>query len=122
MENIYTEDHFLHIFINDFRQNGKFTEKIAIHHAELIREKILPTNNLYLFHIYRLVVYIFTTVQFLVESIREKILFRQKDFLWRFQSNKKFKKIRKDKGKYRAAGDLDRQKTERTHRKLFRCL
>ena len=32
-----------------------------------------------------------------------------------------FKKIRKDKDKARAAGDSDRQKTERKTHKYFRC-
>ena len=36
-------------------------------------------------------------------------------------SEKYFKRIRKDKEKFRTSGDQDKQRTERTPHKCFRC-
>ena len=54
--------------------------------------------------------------QVLAETMREKILFRKYFFCGgnNHSTEKCFKKIRKDKGKARAAGDSDKQGTERT--------
>ena len=64
-----------------------------------------------------------TEVQFLVETIREKILLRPNKIFVEVLTilHRKFKRIGKYKVKYRAAGDLDRQQTERTPCKYFRC-
>ena len=37
--NNYTEDHLMHMFLDNFRQGGKYTSQIASHQAELIREE-----------------------------------------------------------------------------------
>ena len=36
--NSYTKYHLMHIFLDNFRQGGKYTAKIESHQAELIRE------------------------------------------------------------------------------------
>ena len=54
--NIYSEDHLMHILLDNFYQGGKYTAQIAIHHADLIREEIFSDQNIYLFHLYRLII------------------------------------------------------------------
>ena len=39
VENSYTEDHLMHIFLSNFHQGGKYTSYIASHQAELIKEE-----------------------------------------------------------------------------------
>ena len=56
VEKFFTEDHLLHIFLDNFPPGVKLTAQIASHKAELIREKILLSKNIYLFQIYRLVI------------------------------------------------------------------
>ena len=36
--NIYSEDHLMHIFLDNFHQFKKYTAQIAIHQAESIKE------------------------------------------------------------------------------------
>ena len=36
--NNYSEDHFMHIFMGNFRQSGKYSDQMASHQAELRRE------------------------------------------------------------------------------------
>ena len=36
--NSYSEDHFMHIFLDKFRQGEKYTAQISIHHAKLRRK------------------------------------------------------------------------------------
>ena len=64
-----------------------------------------------------------TSVQVLVEIIREQILFRKCTFCGgtNHSGEKYSKNIRKDKEKDHAAGDSDRQRTERKYCKCFRC-
>ena len=59
----------------------------------------------------------------MLETMRDQTLFRSNSLFVEVptQQKKKIKKIRKDKEKYRAAGDLDRQRTERPDRKFFGC-
>ena len=47
----------MHIFMDNFRQGGKYTAQIASYQAELIRKgKVLMTKNIYLLHLYRLII------------------------------------------------------------------
>ena len=41
--NSYTEDHLMHIFLDNFHQGGTFTAHIASNQAELRREEKLRT-------------------------------------------------------------------------------
>ena len=62
-------------------------------------------------------------VQVVVEVMREKILSRQSEFCGgaNHSAEKCFKRIRKDGGKSRAAGDSEKQHTESNPHKCFRC-
>ena len=55
VRNRYTEDKMMHILLDDFRQGGKYTAQIAIQQAYLRREVTFTDQNLYLFHLYRLI-------------------------------------------------------------------
>ena len=46
--NIYFEDQFMHIFLDNFHQGGKYTAQIASHQSKLRREEIF-TNQKYLY-------------------------------------------------------------------------
>ena len=37
--NIYSEDHLMHTFLDNFQQGGKYSARIASHQAELRREE-----------------------------------------------------------------------------------
>ena len=54
--NFYSEDQLMNILLDNFHQGRKYTAQIAIHQEELRREKNVLTKNIYLLHIYRLVI------------------------------------------------------------------
>ena len=113
--NNHFDDKLMHIFLDNFHQGGKYIAHIASHQAELRREgkctdqKYLSITSLQTDYL------ILTVVQVLVEITREQILFRQNELLVEvltiLQKKVFLKKIRKDKEKYRTAGDLDKQRT-----------
>ena len=43
----YSEDHFMHIFLDNFHQGGKHTAQISSHQSELIRKETF-TDQKYL--------------------------------------------------------------------------
>ena len=43
--NSYSEDQLLHIFLDNFRQGGKYTVQISSHQAELRREEKFTDQN-----------------------------------------------------------------------------
>ena len=45
MGNSYSEDQFMHIFLDNFHQNLKYTAQIASHQAELRREEIFTDQK-----------------------------------------------------------------------------
>ena len=49
--NSYSEDHLMHIFLDNFHQGGKYTAQIASCQAELRREGKFTDHNRYLFHL-----------------------------------------------------------------------
>ena len=54
--NIYSKYQLMHTFLDNFQQGGKHAAQIAIHQAELNREKNLQIINFYLSHPYRLII------------------------------------------------------------------
>ena len=46
----------MHIFLDNFHQGVKHSAQIAIHQAELRREEKITDQNIYLLHIYGLVI------------------------------------------------------------------
>ena len=54
--NNYSEDKIMHIFLDIFRQGGKYSSQIASHQADLKREQICTEQNLYLYNPYRLII------------------------------------------------------------------
>ena len=50
--NNYSEYQLMHIFLDKFYQGGKYSTQISSHQAELRREGILLTKNLYLLPLY----------------------------------------------------------------------
>ena len=50
--NTFSEDQLIHIFLDKFHQDGKYSAQISSHQAELRREGKLLIKNLYLFHPY----------------------------------------------------------------------
>ena len=49
VENSFSEDQLMHIFLDNFRQGGKYSAQIAIHQLELRREQnFTDQNSLYL--------------------------------------------------------------------------
>ena len=113
----------MHIFMDNFRQGEKDSYQIAMHQEELRREEKLTDQK------YSSISSLQTDDLDLDRSsgcgktARDKIFPIKVHFLLKFQSFCRmfFKSIRKDKGKYCAASDLDKQQTERTPHKCFRC-
>ena len=50
----YYGDQFMHILLDKFHQGGKYTTQIASHKEKSRRD--LPTKNIYLFHLYKLII------------------------------------------------------------------
>ena len=121
--NSYCEDQLMHIFLDKFCQGGKYTAEIAIHQAELRREvkftgpKILCITSLHTDYLY-----LYMSSGSVRNNEKENIFRQNALFLEELTIMQKiYKRIRKDKEKYCATGDSDRQWTERTPRKCFRC-
>ena len=112
----------MHIFLDNFHQGGKYCFRIASHQAELRREgnftdqKFLSIVSLHTDFL------ILTAYQVVVKMVREKILYRQSVIFVEVLTILQIfsKRIRKEKGKSRVAGDLDNRRTEHTPRKCFR--
>ena len=56
LENSYSNDQLMHIFLDSFHQGVTYTAQIVSHQAELRREEIIMTKNIYLLHLYRLTI------------------------------------------------------------------
>ena len=54
--NRYSEDQLMHIFLDKFHQDGKYSVQIASHQSELIIEENFTEQKIYLFHLYRLII------------------------------------------------------------------
>ena len=54
--NNYCEDKFMHIFLDNFHQGVKYTAQISSHQAELRREKYFTDKNIYVLHIYIMII------------------------------------------------------------------
>ena len=49
--NSYSGDQLMHIFLDNFRQGGKYSAHIEIHQAELRGKETITDQNIYLFHL-----------------------------------------------------------------------
>ena len=114
----------MNIFPDNFQKGGIYSAQIAIHQEELRRketftdQKYLSIPSLqtdYLNHD--------SISGFGKNSERENLVQKKYTFCGdaKHSLEKCFKRIRKEKEKARAAGDLDNRRTERTPRKCFRC-
>ena len=52
----YSDNHNIHIFLDNFQQGIKYSSHIAIHQVDLRREEKFIRQNLYLFHLYSLII------------------------------------------------------------------
>ena len=64
----------MHTFMNRFHQGGKYSSQISSHQAELRRREKLLIKNVYLFHPYRMTIYILTEFQVVVKIARKNIV------------------------------------------------
>ena len=124
VENTYSEDQLMHTFLNDFHQYRKYSAQKASHQAELRREEKFIDQK-YLFISSLQTDYIILDISSgcgrnseRAKTVHTKCTFREGA---NHSSEKCFKRIRKEKEKARAAGDLDNRRTERTPQKCFRC-
>ena len=114
----------MHTFMDNFNQGRKYSAQIDSHQAELTREgkftdqKYLSISSL---QTYYLNIYISSGCG--RNSERENTVQTKCTFCGGANQSKEmfFKRIRKEKEKYRAAGDSNNKQTERTPRKCFRC-
>ena len=56
VENSYSEDQLMHIFLDNFHQGEKYVAQIDSHQAELRREETFTNKKLYLLQPYRLII------------------------------------------------------------------
>ena len=107
--NIYSEDQFIHIFLDNFHQGGKKSAHISSHQAELRREEIFTDQK-------SLSITSLQTDYLNLDSSsgsgrkedRSNLVHKKCTFCGGTNhSAEKKKKIRKHKGKACAAGDLD---------------
>ena len=54
--NYYSEYKLMHILLDNFHQGGKYSAQIVRNQEELRREENFTDQNLYLFHIYRMII------------------------------------------------------------------
>ena len=113
----------MHIFLDKFHQGGKYSDQIASHQAGLRREENF-TDQKYLSISYLQTDYLnLDWSQVLVEIERKNLVQTKCTFCGgdNHSSKKCFKSIRKKNKTSRAAGDLEKRRTERTPRAFFRC-
>ena len=110
--------------MDNFCQGGKYSAQIAIHQAELKREETF-TDQKYLSIISLQTDYLNIDSSSGSGGNNEKANIVQTQCTFcggtKHYAEENFKKIRKDKEKSRTDGDSDRQQTERTPCKCFRC-
>ena len=104
----------MHILLDNFHQGGKYSDPMAIHKAELIKERIF-TDQMFLS------ISSLQTDYLILDSSsgsgknneRENPVLEKCNFFGgaNHSAEKYFKKIRKEKEKYRAAGDSDKRQT-----------
>ena len=98
--NNYSEYQLMKIFLDNFHQGEKYSAQIASHQAELIIEKKFTAQNIFLFHPYRLTIYILTADHVVIKnSERENIVHTKCTFCRgaNHSAEKCFKRIRKEK-------------------------
>ena len=52
----YSKDQLMYIFLDKFCQGGKYTAQISSYQEELRIEEKFTDQNIYLFHIYRMII------------------------------------------------------------------
>ena len=123
--NRYSEDQLMHVFLDNFHQDGKYIAHKSIHQAKFRREEKF-TDQKYLSITSLQTDYVNLDIRSgSVRNNERANCFQKKCTFCGGDNNsteKFFKRILKDKGKACAAGGSDRQRTERTPRKYFRCV
>ena len=122
VRNSYYQYQFMHIFLNNFHEGEKYTTQIAINQAQLNREGGF-TDQKSLSITYQQTGYLNLDRSSGSGRNNERANIFHTKFNFCGGTNHYadfFLKIRKDKEKVRAAGDFDRQRTERTFRKCFK--
>ena len=79
----YSEDQFMHIFLDNFHQGVKYTAQKENHRAELRREGKFTDQTYLSISSLRANYLILIAVQCMVKIMREQILFRTMHSLWR---------------------------------------
>ena len=122
--NNYSEYQIMHTFLDNFRQGGKYSAQIDSHQAELRREGNFTDQK-------SLSISPLKTGYLNLDRISgcgrnsevENLVQKKCTFCGgaNHSAEKCFKRILKEKGKSRLAGDSYNTRTERTPQKCFRC-
>ena len=119
----YSKDKLMHMFTDNICQGGNYSSQIAIHQAELRREgKFTDQKSLYTSSLKTDYLNIDSSPGCGKKSERENLVQTKSTFCGgaNHSTEKYFKRIRKDKEKYRVAGDSNNKCTERTpHKYLY---
>ena len=122
--NTYLEYQLMHTFLDNFHQGGKYYSQIPSHQVDLrIEGKFTDQKYLSISSLQTDYINIDSSSGCGRNSERAKTVHTKCTFREgaNHSSEKCFKRIRKEKEKARAAGDLDNRRTERTPQKCFRC-
>ena len=113
----------MHIFLDNFYQDEKYSAKLASHEVELRREEIFPNICLSISSLQTDYLNLDSSSGCGKNGERANIVQEKYNFCVGANNSaeKCFKDTRKEKKKYSAAGGSDNRRTERIPRKCFIC-
>ena len=122
--NTYPEDQFMHIFLDNFHQDGKYSAQIAIHQVEVRREGNFTDKKSFSLSSFQAEYLNLDSISGCGRNIERANIVQTKCTFCggaNHLAEKCFKSIRKEKEKGYVTGDLDNRRTERTPRKKTWC-